>query len=102
MKNTDIKFNASDISAQLSSVGRKLGVYRAFLFFLAVAALYSFIVWRINVFSNAPASTTVKTPGVASQPHIDPETIAKIQSLQDNSVSVQTLFDSARQNPFQE
>ena len=102
MKSANITLNAGNIAARLSAVGRKLGAYKAFLFFLAVAALYGFIVWRINAFSNAPASTTVKTPNVAAQPHIDPATIAKIQSLQDNSVSVQTLFDSARQNPFQE
>ena len=102
MKNTDIKLNLSDIPAQLSKLMRRVGAYRVFIFFLVVASLYGYIVWRINVFSNAPASTSEVTAQTTPQPHIDPATVAKIQSLQDNSVNVQSLFDAARQNPFQE
>ena len=102
MKNTDIKLNLNDIPAQFGSLGRKVGAYKVFVFFLAVALLYGFIVWRINVFSNAPASTSELSAQATAQPHIDQATIDKIQSLQDNSVSVRSLFDAARQNPFQE
>lgn len=102
MKNTDIKINFSDLPARFGSFARKAAAYKVFLFFLVVAALYGYIVWRINVFSNAPASTGEETAQTVPQPRIDPDTVAKIQSLQDNSVSVQSLFDTARQNPFQE
>lgn len=102
MKNADIKLNLGDLSAQLSGFSRKVRAYRVFLFFLAVAALYGFIVWRINVFSGAPPSISEQTAQTTAQPHIDQATVDKIQSLQDNSVNVQALFDSARQNPFQE
>lgn len=98
----DINLNLSDLPAKLSGLSRKVGAYKVFIFFLAVAALYGFIVFRINTFNNTPASTSEETAQAVPQPHIDPATIAKIQSLQDNSVSVQSLFDSARQNPFQE
>jgi hypothetical protein len=81
---------------------RKISAYKVFLFFLAVASLYGYILWRINAFSNTPASQSEETAQSTPQPHIDAATIEKIQSLQDNSVSVQTLFDNARQNPFQE
>ncbi len=102
MKNGEIKLNLSELPAMLSGAFRKVSGYRVFLFFLAVAALYGFIVWRINTFSSTPASTAEETVHATAQPHIDPSTVAKIKSLQDNSVSVQALFDSARQNPFQE
>jgi hypothetical protein len=92
----------ADLMTRLRAAGRTIGSYKAFIFFLIVAALYSFIVWRINVFSNTPASTSEASAQAAAQPHIDPATVAKIQSLQDNSVNVQSLFDAARQNPFQE
>ncbi|HSX05753.1 MAG TPA: hypothetical protein VLF69_04760 [Candidatus Saccharimonadales bacterium] len=100
MKNGGI--NLASLGTAFSGVGRKIGAYRAFLFFLAVMVLYSFIVWRINVFSNTPASQSEKAAQTTAQPHIDPATVAKMQNLQDNSVSVQTLFDQARQNPFHE
>ena len=101
MKN-DLKLNMGDLQAKLGSFGRKIGAYKVFLFFLVVAALYGFIVWRINAFNNTAPSTSEQTAKTVSQPRIDPATVAKLQSLQDNSVNVQTLFDSARQNPFQE
>lgn len=101
MKN-DLKLNVTGVSAQLGTTVRKVSAYRAFIFFLAVAGLYGFILWRINSLSNVPASTDTQATNAAAQPHIDSETVAKILNLQDNSVSVQALFDAARQNPFQE
>jgi len=102
VKNKDIKLDFSNLPAQLSKAGRAVGAYRVFLFFLVVASLYGYIVWRINVFSNTPASTAEQAAQTTAQPRIDPDTIAKIHSLQDNSIGVQSLFDAARQNPFQE
>jgi hypothetical protein len=102
MKNKDINLNLSNLPDQLHSLVRKISAYKVFLFFLAVASLYGYILWRINAFSNTPASQSEETAQSTPQPHIDAATIEKIQSLQDNSVSVQTLFDNARQNPFQE
>jgi hypothetical protein len=102
MKNGNINLNLNDLPALLGGFMRKVSAYKVFLFFLLVAALYGFIVFRINTFSNTPPSTSEETAQGAAQPHIDPDTVAKIQSLQDNSVNVQSLFDSARENPFQE
>jgi hypothetical protein len=98
----DISLNLSNIPAQLGGAMRKISAYKVFLFFLAVASLYGYILWRINTLSNTPPSTSEETAQSSTQPHIDPATVEKIQSLQDNSVSVKTLFDTARQNPFQE
>lgn len=100
--NKDLKLNLGDIPAALGASSKKLSAYRVFIFFLVVAGLYGYIIWRINVYSNAPPSTSEVTAQTTAQPHIDPGTIEKIQNLQDNSVSVQSLFDTARQNPFQE
>ena len=102
MKNSDIKLDFGSISDSLGGALRRLRSYRAFIFFLVVAALYGFIVWRINVFSNAPASQSEVSAKVAAQPRIDPSVVQKMQDLQNNSVSVQALFNQARQNPFQE
>ena len=102
MKNGDIKINLNDLPAQFAKLFGKLSAYKVLLFFVLVMALYGFIVFRINTYSNAPPASSSSAAKTTAQPHIDPDTIAKIQSLQDNSVSVQSLFDAARQNPFQE
>jgi len=98
----DITINLSDLPAATSKLARRLSAYKVISFFLVVAVFYGFIIWRINVFSNVTASQSEETAQASAQPHIDPTTVQKIQSLQDNSVNVQSLFDAARQNPFQE
>jgi len=102
MKSKEHDLNLNDLPAQFNKVLQKANAYKVFAFFLVVAALYGYILWRINVYSNAPASESEKTAQTTPQPHIDPDTVQKIQNLQDNSVNVQSLFDSARDNPFQE
>lgn len=100
MKNSNLSLDA--FTKPLGVFMRRASTYKAFIFFLAVAVLYGFIIWRVNVFSNAPASTSEVAAQTSAQPRIDKTTIDKIQSLQDNSVSVQALFNQARDNPFQE
>lgn len=102
MKNADIKLDIGSLGAGFGAFLKRLRAYRALAFFLVVAALYGYIVWRINVYSNAPADQNDANAQIARQPHIDPSTVQKMQDLQNNSVSVQALFNQARENPFQE
>jgi hypothetical protein len=83
---------------------RTLNAYRNFVFFLLLTSLYGYIVWRINVLSTAPPSTAdvASAQQNVQLPKIPESTVQKLQGLQDNSVRVQTLFNEARQNPFQE
>lgn len=102
MKNKDINLNLGNIGASLKGVMSKVNAYRAFIFFLLVAALYGYILFRINTLSNLPPSQADASTQASAQPHIDQATVDKIENLKDNSVSVQALFDEARQNPFNE
>ena len=78
--------------------------YAPLLFCVFVALIYIFIVYRVQVLNSAePDSTAVATQSRTAQvPHIDPKVLDQLQNLQDNSVSVQALFNEARANPFQE
>jgi hypothetical protein len=40
-----------------------------------------------------------KTVGIVT---VDPAVVKQLQDLQDNSVNVQSLFNEARNNPFQQ
>ena len=83
---------------------RLLNTYRAFIFFIIVALLYSFIIWRINMLAVATPNVTdiQAAKNQNTVPHIDQSVVNKMQSLKDNSVNVQTLFENARNNPFNE
>jgi len=96
--------NTAHLKEQLSHylvVARKNA---AVVFFVFLMAIYGFLAWRISQLLQAdpnPADVTaqLKTVGI---PKVDPEVVKKVQDLKDNNVSVQTLFDDARSNPFQE
>ena len=96
-------------SISLDSIKKKLlraahGVarYRTFVFFLTASALYAFIIWRINVLAvSTPTEAEVQTATTQqSVPSIKPSVVNKINSLKDNNVNVQTLFEQSRNNPF--
>ncbi|HVX24347.1 MAG TPA: hypothetical protein VG992_03335 [Candidatus Saccharimonadales bacterium] len=79
-----------------------LGRYRLVLFVVLVAALYGLVLTRLNSLINTEPSDDAVTSQVqaARIPHIEPSVINQLQSLKNNSVSVQALFNQQRNNPF--
>jgi hypothetical protein len=95
-KNIDIKA----ASAALLASFHKLGRYAIITFVLFLAIIYSVILYRINTLSSVEPSD--EAVAQASTPHIDPKVVNQLLELKDNNVDVQTLFNDARNNPFQE
>lgn len=94
--------SASSMKQQVQTIigyGRR---YSFLLFILFVAALYAFLVTRINTISSTEPTDEAVSSQVkaAKSPHIDQSVVDKLQSLRDNSVSVETLFNDNRSNPF--
>lgn len=89
---------------QLAHYLHTLHRYAPLFLFLFLLGIYGFLSWRIITLTQAkPAPSAVsaelKTVGV---PKVDEDVVRKMEQLEDNSVSVQALFDDARSNPFQE
>lgn len=84
-------------------VARRLRRYSLFAFIVFVIGLYGFVLLRINELAGTEPTTEAVSQQVkaAKVPRIDEAVVRQLQSLQDNSVSVQALFDQARSNPFQ-
>jgi hypothetical protein len=79
-------------------------VYAPLAFLVFLVAVYGFLLWRIYTLTStgpdqSAVSSKLQTVGV---PKVDPKVVSKMQDLEDNSQSAQTLFDQARQNPFSE
>lgn len=95
------------ITAPKELILRYLQVARnnaAFLLIMFLAVIYGFLGWQIMQLlqkepDQAAITAELKTVGV---PKVNEEVVRKMEQLEDNSVSVQTLFDEARSNPFQE
>jgi hypothetical protein len=98
VKDLGIKAITNKASGWLEQ-GRK---YSLLAFIIFVAALYGFVFLRINSLRNIePSQTDVSSQVQAANiPRINEDVVKQLKSLQDNSVSVQTLFNDARNNPF--
>jgi hypothetical protein len=72
-------------------------------FIVFVLLIYGIVLLRIQSLNNQqPKPDQVSGQVKAARiPHIDQAVVQQLQSLQDNSVNVQALFDQARNNPFQ-
>jgi hypothetical protein len=68
-----------------------------------VTVIYLALLLRIHVLESTQPTIDQVTGQVkaARIPHIDQTVVRQIQTLQDNSVNVQALFNQARNNPFQ-
>lgn len=77
--------------------------YSLVVFITFIACLYGFVLIRVNslIHTQPQAADISQQVKAAAIPHIDQSVVKKLQALQDNSVSVQSLFDHARSNPFQ-
>lgn len=82
---------------------RMLTRYNLFFFLVFVAIIYGLVLLHINDLNSAEPSDQAVNSQIkaANIPRIDQSVVQQIKSLQDNSVSVQSLFDQARNNPFQ-
>lgn len=98
-----ITFNRQEILDKAYGWLVVLRRYSLTLFIVFVVCLYGFLLFRVNSLSNAQplAADVAKQVNAAAIPHIDQAVVKQLQSLQDNSVTVHSLFDQARSNPFQ-
>jgi hypothetical protein len=99
MKNLDLK----KITTKLAILPRFFKKYAVFIVFILVFVAYGFIVVRIRTLASSEPDEEVVTEQLSSlnRPSIDQSTINKIQQLQDTNIQVKSLFDHARDNPFQ-
>lgn len=97
---TDIK----DISSKLKPTIEWLKKHHTVVGIVIVLVLYGWIIFQINTLNRRePTENEVDAKSqTIKRPRISQETINKIEQLQDNNIDIQTLFKSARENPFQE
>lgn len=97
------KPDLSKLTQSAAKIGSQLNAYRLPIFLTLIALVYVFIVYQIHSLSTAEPSPDAVSSQVkgAETLKLDPKLVRQLESLQDNSVSVQTLFDQARSNPFQ-
>lgn len=95
--------NLKQLNTTIKDSLKKLQGYSTFIFIITILLIYSFLVFRISQLSQAePDETAVSETQTIKRLKIDQASIDKIQQLEDQNIGVQSLFESARDNPFQD
>jgi len=101
--NKNISIDLKGLRAKLPFVKKIAGRHAAFTAILLVLLAYVFVVWRISHLATAePAADVQDATTAAGIPHVDQKAIKQIQALEQSNAAVHSLFENARNNPFQE
>ena len=104
MKNANINIDFKTLQPKLKKAIKTLNTNATFVAIIITLLAYVFVVCRISHLATADASPDAQSAATASSsiPKVDKQAIQQIQSLEQSNTQVQSLFDTARSNPFQE
>jgi len=99
-----LNFDLKKLLLKLRKLWQKLAMHLAFIVTATILLIYLFVVWQIRVLATAEPSPDAESEALLSTriPKIDKEAISQIQSLEQSSPQVRSLFNDARNNPFHE
>lgn len=86
----------------LKKYSARYGRHAAFAGIILVLLIYAFVVLKINTLAKAEPNPDQEQTVTTAIPHIDSQAIQQIQNLENNNASIHSLFEQARNNPFQE
>jgi hypothetical protein len=94
--------NLNDIIEQLKQVLGIIKKYIIIIFIVLVVGVYGYIINGFDsAFNQAPNASEVQSSSNSFVLiHINQQVINQINSLRNNSVNVQALFQQSRNNPF--
>ncbi|HEY5549980.1 MAG TPA: hypothetical protein VIK37_02140 [Candidatus Saccharimonadales bacterium] len=100
----NLNLDLKKILPKLKKLRQKLTAHLSFILIIMVLLVYMLVVWQIKGLVTAEPSTEDESLALTSThiPKIDKKAIEQIQSLEENSPQVRSLFNEARQNPFHE
>jgi cell division protein FtsN len=102
MKNTDISLKSIDFKPPIKKLSKRFGKHALFAAIVAVLITYLLVVFEISMLAKAEPSPDQTSEITSSIPKVDKNAVSQIQSLEQSNTAVHTLFESARNNPFQE
>ena len=91
------------ITHQLSPIKDFIVRYAVLIFVFSVVGIFAFMTLGIAQYANLEPSESQKEEKLSTLKTVklDEKSIEKIQSLQDQNINIESLFDNGRDNPFQ-
>lgn len=102
MKNADLSLKSINLKPLINVVSKRFGKHVLFIAIVAVLITYLIVVFEISTLAKAEPSLDQQNEITSSIPKVDKNAINQIQSLEQSNTDIHTLFESARNNPFQE
>ena len=99
-KNKDLK--KIKLKPLLKKLYKQYGKHLFFAAVIAVLLIYLLIVFKISTLAKAEPGPDQEGTVTTSIPRVDKNAVDQIQSLEQNNTDIHTLFEQARNNPFQE
>lgn len=103
-KKKNLDLDLKKILPKTKKLWQKFTAHLSFIASMAVLLIYIFVVWQIRGLVATEPSPEDESLALSSTniPKIDKSAIQQIQSLEQTSPQVRSLFNEARNNPFQE
>lgn len=100
----NLNFDLKAVAPLFKKYWAKVSKHMTFIIIICVLFVFLFVVWHINSLATAEPSDEAEQAALTSAKihKIDQKAIDQIQSLENNSPAVHSLFDRARNNPFKE
>ncbi len=102
MKN--ISFNPKNLLAKLIAIESKIHRYFIIIFIVLILCVYGFLIFAISQSAQKEPSADQLSTGneKLTKLKVNQSAVNTMKSLEDQNVTVKSLFEQARTNPFNE
>jgi hypothetical protein len=98
----NISLKSVDVKSLVKKFYKRFGTHMIFAALIAVLLVYLLIVFRISSLAKAEPGPDQEVTVTNSIPKVDKNAVNQIQKLEQSNTQIHSLFESARNNPFQE
>jgi hypothetical protein len=98
----NIELKSLNLRPLLKKYYKRFDKHIIFAAVIGILLVYLLIVFKISGLAKAEPGPDQEQAVTSSIPKVDKNAVNQIQSLEQNNTQIHSLFESARNNPFQE
>ena len=99
-----VSLNLKSLKTRVTKLIKFSAKHAIFTTLILVLLIYIWVVWQISQLATAEPTPEAENTALASTniPKVDKKAVEQIQALEKGNTEIQSLFNSARNNPFKE
>ena len=99
-KNLNLK--SANLKRTVTKFYKRYAKHIIFAALFSVLLIYLLVVFKISNLAKAEPGPSQEVTVTTSIPKVDKKAVSQIQALEQNNTEIHSLFEAARNNPFQE